>query len=372
MSAETDGEVTKYLIDKNRDYAQVLEERDADGNLIVDYVYGDDLIRQERGGVLSYYHYDGQLSVRQLSDADGDVSDDYVYDAFGVLIGQSGDTVNDYLYTGEQFDEAVDGYYLRARYYSPDGGRFVSSDPWQGKMSEPVTLHKYLYANANPVMCNDPSGKMTISEDAARRRIEKDLMSITNNYIKPLLHFYDKAMSVKDIVDGFRQVLLMSINGGFFEQCVSNISWNNNPTSRFRRLLKDAPIDLGENIPAIIGKGLHRWIPGYIKARKNHKLENYLLFAPVIGGVNYMVTFKTGAKINDIPVKVAFGGGNESKWGSLFGVGLTLKGRRQLFRQDWHSPNEGHGGVGGKSSELAYWATKRGFNYHVYGWDYTF
>ncbi|GBC60970.1 RHS repeat-associated core domain-containing pro tein [Desulfonema ishimotonii] len=158
VSAETDGEVTIYLVDKNRDYAQVLEDRDGSGGLIVAYVYGDDLVRQVRGGVLSYYHYDGQLSVRQLSDADGDVSDDYVYDAFGALLGQSGDTVNDYLYTGEQFDEAVDGYYLRARYYDQGTGRFVSSDPWQGRINEPMTLHKYLYANANPIINRDPSG----------------------------------------------------------------------------------------------------------------------------------------------------------------------------------------------------------------------
>ncbi|GBC60979.1 RHS repeat-associated core domain-containing pro tein [Desulfonema ishimotonii] len=49
VSAETDGEVTMYLVDKNRDYAQVLEERDGSGGLIVSYVYGDDLIRQKRG-----------------------------------------------------------------------------------------------------------------------------------------------------------------------------------------------------------------------------------------------------------------------------------------------------------------------------------
>ncbi|GBC60973.1 RHS repeat-associated core domain-containing pro tein [Desulfonema ishimotonii] len=159
-------------MDKNRDYAQVLEERDIDGNLIVGYIYGDDLISQMRGGVLSYYHYDGQLSVRQLSNADGNISDDYVYDAFGVLLEQSGDTVNEYLYTGEQFDEAVGGYYLRARYYDPGAGRFLSSDPYAGRMNEPVTLHKYLYANANPVMHNDPTGLMSILEFKACSKID--------------------------------------------------------------------------------------------------------------------------------------------------------------------------------------------------------
>ena len=36
--------VINYLVDENRDYAQVVEERDGDGNLLVRYVYGHDLI----------------------------------------------------------------------------------------------------------------------------------------------------------------------------------------------------------------------------------------------------------------------------------------------------------------------------------------
>ena len=35
-----------------------------------------------------------------------------------------------------------------------------SMDTWQGNLYEPVTLHKYLYANANPVKYKDPSGNM--------------------------------------------------------------------------------------------------------------------------------------------------------------------------------------------------------------------
>ena len=36
-------------------------------------------------------------------------------------------------------------------------------DTYQGSIFEPATLHKYLYANANPVMYNDPSGNMFAS-----------------------------------------------------------------------------------------------------------------------------------------------------------------------------------------------------------------
>ncbi|WP_370304631.1 RHS repeat-associated core domain-containing protein [Rheinheimera baltica] len=46
------------------------------------------------------------------------------------------------MFTGEQFDDSLDNYYLRARYYNPDIGRFTRQDEWQGRDGEPVTLNK--------------------------------------------------------------------------------------------------------------------------------------------------------------------------------------------------------------------------------------
>ncbi len=96
------------MVDKNRPYARVLEEYE-NGSLTVSYVYGDDLISQDRGSRF-YYQYDGQMSTRQLTDGIGDVTDIYVYDGFGILIDQAGVTVNNYLYTGEQYIRAGDGF----------------------------------------------------------------------------------------------------------------------------------------------------------------------------------------------------------------------------------------------------------------------
>ncbi len=165
ISSDAGGDVTVYLVDKNRDYAQVLEERDSVGTINVEYIYGNDLISQERGGEDFCYLYDGQMSTRQLTNGAEDVGNTYVYDAFGILIDQAGVIANNYMYTGEQYDSNAGFYYLRARYYNEDVGRFVTTDPWQGNIFEPITLHKYLYAGANPVMYADPSGRFTISSE---------------------------------------------------------------------------------------------------------------------------------------------------------------------------------------------------------------
>ncbi|RLA08078.1 MAG: hypothetical protein DRQ54_04680, partial [Gammaproteobacteria bacterium] len=162
----TSSSVVNYLVDNNNNtgHAQVIEEFDSANSSAVKYVYGIDLINQDRAGQHSYYHVDGIRSTRLLTNSSGVVTDRYGYDAFGELINSNGSTENSYLYTGEQFDPNSGFYYLRARYYAPQQGRFVSRDPFQGVNSNPLSLHKYLYANANPVTFSDPSGMFSIVE----------------------------------------------------------------------------------------------------------------------------------------------------------------------------------------------------------------
>ena len=159
VSSASDGSATDYLVDKNRQYAQVLEEKN--GSASVSYVHGDDLISRKQDGEVRYYVYDGHGSVRHLTDADGTVTDSYIYDAFGNLKDHLGDSDNRYLYAGEQYDPDAGLYYLRARYYDPESGRFMTHDPYVGNPDEPVTLHRYLYGNANPVTYIDPSGRFS-------------------------------------------------------------------------------------------------------------------------------------------------------------------------------------------------------------------
>ena len=63
------------------------------------------------------------------------------------------------MYRGEQYDPDLGLYYLRARYYNPATGRFLSRDPVDGYSREPKSLHKYLYAGGDPMNFMDPSGR---------------------------------------------------------------------------------------------------------------------------------------------------------------------------------------------------------------------
>jgi RHS repeat-associated protein len=160
---------TQYLVDTNNltGYAQVVEELDAANTVQVVYTYGLDLISQNRHRIASYwnksyYGYDGTGSVRYLMDGTGTVTDTYTYDAFGTMLEKTGTTTNAYLFQGEQFDDTLGLYYLRARYMDSNVGRFATMDSFDGDEREPLTLNKYVSFNSDPVDKYDPAGQMAM------------------------------------------------------------------------------------------------------------------------------------------------------------------------------------------------------------------
>ena len=190
----------RYLVDRNQPYAQVVEERVFNGEVSAPnigaltniYVFGDDLLTNTSCGAAStesncaaadlrVLHYDGLGSTRFLSNSSGATTDKYAYEAFGELddSGSSGAFANNFKFTGEQLDPGLGFYYLRARYFNPGTGGFVSMDSYGGNGRDPISLNKYLYANANPVMFVDPSGKVTLGEVASLASIVSTISNIS-------------------------------------------------------------------------------------------------------------------------------------------------------------------------------------------------
>jgi RHS repeat-associated protein len=165
VAKTTPNGTTQFLVDSVNPsgYAQVLDELQS-GSVSRTYVWGLQLVSQHEqvSQTLStnYYLYDGHGSVRGLSDASGAVTDTYDYDAFGNLIHSTGSTPNVYLFSGQQFDPDLSLYYNRARYLRVSTGRFWTMDPQEGSDHDPLSLHKYLYAWANPVNLTDPTGNI--------------------------------------------------------------------------------------------------------------------------------------------------------------------------------------------------------------------
>ena len=162
-----------FLLDSGHTgYSQVFEETSTlGGNVVRSYVLGDDVLSQNVNGVTSQLLYDGHGSTRQLTGADGSVTESYAYDAYGRMLGGNPNVTDrqsatDLLYAGEQFDPGLQMEYLRARYYDQDNGRFNRLDPFEGNNDDPQSLHKYAYAHCDPVNGVDPSGNLGILQVA--------------------------------------------------------------------------------------------------------------------------------------------------------------------------------------------------------------
>jgi len=157
------GEAT-YFLDDPRDFNgfnDILMEFNATGAMRARYVHGPGIDQplakfdktENPQGAWYYYHFDGRGSVTRITRADRSVANRYAYDDFGRLRSKAEAIPNAYGFTGRERD--VQGaIYVRARYYSPEEGRFLTRDP-TGMADGP---NMYVYVRNNPVSKGDPSG----------------------------------------------------------------------------------------------------------------------------------------------------------------------------------------------------------------------
>ena len=124
------------------------------------YVWGLGLAYAvESSGNVLVYHTDGLGSVRALSDGAGLVVQAYGYDEYGMALVSEGGVEQPFRYTREQYDDSTGLVYLRARYYDPESGQFVTRDDFGGNIVQPTSLHRYSYVTNRPTIFSDPSGR---------------------------------------------------------------------------------------------------------------------------------------------------------------------------------------------------------------------
>jgi RHS repeat-associated protein len=105
----------------------------------------------------AYYDFDAIGSTSEITSAGGQWLNRYAYGPFGNLLLKTETVPNAFRYVG-QYDVVDSGNGLlsmRARFFSPTQGRFVSEDP-AGVNGEDVNL--YTYVVNNPIRFIDPNG----------------------------------------------------------------------------------------------------------------------------------------------------------------------------------------------------------------------
>ena len=237
---------TNYLWDEASPYGDVVLETDGSGVLLVNYVLADTtLLSQNRGGTISDYLYDGQSNVRGLADVSGNLTDGYTYTAFGELLDQQGTTINSYRYSGQQFDTLTGLYSLRARYYQPQIGRFLSRDTADLRLADPVELNRYVYVANNPINAVDPTGYQALieysnleSEDTgAEAAIEEEggslAQDVYDNIIEDSVEDLNSVNASDPVVQDPSRIELAKTSGHWGEQQFAQQNGNLIPKVRF-------------------------------------------------------------------------------------------------------------------------------------------
>ena len=112
------------------------------------------------------YLFNGHGDVTSMVDKSGKVTKTYSYDAFGNEVNRDKNDTNPFRYCGEYWDNETESIYLRARYYNPSIGRFITEDPIKDGSNW------YVYCYNKPTKYNDilglkPGDAFSSAEDAA-------------------------------------------------------------------------------------------------------------------------------------------------------------------------------------------------------------
>jgi RHS repeat-associated protein len=146
----------------------LLEERDADGDLVARYVHGegiDEILRREAGASTVFYHHDALGSTIALTDGSGALVEQYRYDVYGLptIMDASGADLgsrtsplgNRFMFTGREWLSDLAIYDYRHRAHSPLLGRWLQPDPIGFAAGD---LNVYRYCANTPMEYVDPWG----------------------------------------------------------------------------------------------------------------------------------------------------------------------------------------------------------------------
>jgi RHS repeat-associated protein len=141
------------------DGEDLILEMDEKDSVVASYCFGggiDNTLSITRNDTTLYCIKDGLGSVTALADSVGNVVQEYQYSMFGELVAKTGiGVLNPFLFTAREWEEEVELYFYRNRFYDAAVGRFLSEDPLRFAAGD---LNLYRYVGNCPSVRTDPKG----------------------------------------------------------------------------------------------------------------------------------------------------------------------------------------------------------------------
>jgi len=159
LEAIRNGVTTCYIYGAS---GNLLAEADANGDIQQYYIYGAGLLAMATSDNSLYsYHFDATGHTVAMTDINKNIVNKYAYSPFGTIGDQEEAVAQPFKFVGQfgVMTESNGWYYMRARYYDPSVGRFISEDPI-GFDGGDVNLYGYVLNN--PVHFVDPLGLWTL------------------------------------------------------------------------------------------------------------------------------------------------------------------------------------------------------------------
>ena len=158
LQTRTQGAATTFLWDPSSSPTRELKQ--GSDNI----VYGlSPLYVVKADGTTSTFARDGSKNVRAEVTSTGAVTAAFRYRAYGEIAQSSSGGSPTYLGLASQLIDPSGLYFMRARWYDPAQGRFLSRDASKGTASAPASLNAYGYASGDPIGLADPSGMCPIA-----------------------------------------------------------------------------------------------------------------------------------------------------------------------------------------------------------------
>jgi RHS repeat-associated protein len=267
------------------DGMDILLELDDLGNISRN-VLGINLIGRTNDEGTSYYIYNGHRDVVQLTDETGVQVNQYDYDEFGNPTLVEENRENPYRYSGYYYDRETGYYYLKARFYDPETGRFITEDTYTGTQDDPLSLNLYTYCQEDPIDNWDPDGHAPTGYN-------------------PDFEYYGKTsnFNAKPMLDGLK---------GFCD--TTGITWLSGK-------IKDGANWVKKKVNKAAPKSVKKTYKNTVDAVAGFtiQLDQTVSFGLVVSGYEYI----TGQKLPDPNNKYFNGGKNAAK---IVSVAMVVKG----------------------------------------------